>query len=783
MMKGRLMHLSRLLAILIIAVLNTSPLLSADNVLKSSPVFSGKEANNTIAVVKTYLAPRAIDGRVKIWAFFTDKDVFTQAEFDRLAATVALTDAARTRRAKMGLENITFADLPVNRAYINEIVALGGQLRRISRWLNAASFEMPLELIEAVNRLDFVARIRPVAGFYTEKEIPGDPRDILLKGGHPEYTLNYGISLGQLNQINVPPVHDLGYNGSGVIVAMFDTGYRKDHESFAAAFADGRVLAEYDFIFDDYETQNEAEDYPSQHNHGTYTWSALGGEFEGRLYGPAYGASFILAKTEDIRSETPVEEDNWAAAVEWADSIGASVISSSLSYSDWYTYGDYDGQTCVTSIAANLATSYGIVVSNSMGNSGPSLGTLGAPADAFEILSVGAVNSSGTIASFSSRGPTADGRIKPEVCAQGVSTYCASPSDPHVYTYVGGTSLSCPLIGGCAAVLFSARPSMTPQAVRLALMHTACQATSPNNTYGWGIANLRAALDWGAEIGADVTMGTVPLTISFIDSSYVPTTGWNWTFGDGDTSPDQDPVHIYTAPGVYDVSLSVTSDGWPLEASETRYIVALADTLIYSVDTVYAGQTAVVDINLTNTQELESLLIPFDFSSGMLITLDSASVAGLRTDGYSILTAGGSPGARKMALTLFGGTPLPVGSGPILRLFFKSDAYAFGSVQTEIDSVTVDNASLELEVFDFTYVPTVHSGMVVLRNVVRGDANHDGIINVGDPVFLVNHIFKSGEAPITIESGDANLDFIVDVGDAVYLINYIFRGGPPPNET
>ena len=217
------------------------------------------------------------------------------------------------------------------------------------------------------------------------------------------YNLNYGSSLAQMEQVNVPVLHDLGYNGTGIIVAMFDTGYRKDHEAFALAFSESRVLAEYDFIFDDFETQNEdGIDAFNQHDHGTYTWSTLGGAMDNRLYGPAYGASFILAKTEDVRSETQVEEDNWVAAMEWADSIGADVVSSSLAYSDWYSYSDFDGETAVTTIAANTATSLGIVVCNAMANSGPGYGTLHAPADAFEILSCGAVDVNGVIASFSS---------------------------------------------------------------------------------------------------------------------------------------------------------------------------------------------------------------------------------------------------------------------------------------------------------------------------------------------------------------------------------------------
>jgi len=286
-----------------------------------------------------------------------------------------------------------------------------------------------------------------------------------------------------------------------VIVCMMDTGYRKDHIAFASAFSDGRVLAERDFVFNDFNTQDEPADQPGQHNHGTYTWSALGGAADGSLYGPAYGSMFVLAKTEDIRSETQVEEDNWVAGMEWADSIGASVISSSLVYKDWYTYSNYDGDFCVTTSAADLAAQMGIIVCNANGNYGPSSGTLGAPADADSILACGAVDVNGTLASFSSRGPTADGRIKPEVCARGVTTSCASPTATTLFTTASGTSLSTPLIGGCAAVLLSAHPLWTPTQVREALMMTASQSGAPDNNYGWGIVDLLAALNYGGDPG------------------------------------------------------------------------------------------------------------------------------------------------------------------------------------------------------------------------------------------------------------------------------------------
>jgi PKD repeat protein len=314
-------------------------------------------------------------------------------------------------------------------------------------------------------------------------------------------------------------------------------------------------------------------------------------------------------------------------------------------------------------------------------------------------------------------------------------------------------------------------------------METASNANNPNNTYGWGIVNLVAALEWGAKINADVKFGTAPLTVSFIDDSYVPSTNWTWSFGDGDSSDVQDPVHVYNAPGIYNVSLTITSDGRPLTADMPNFIIALADTITYAHDSVYAGQQAVVDINVVNSQELQSLVIPFDYSTGMAVALDSFSIVGTRADGFVDIQVGGSQAQKKIAVLLQSvGTPLPPGSGTVMRLFFNTDPYAFGNWETAVDTVTVDGDSLKLVASAIDYVPVVNKGAVVIRDVIRGDANNNDTINVGDPVFLINHIFKEGPAPIVVEAGDANFDFIVDVGDAVYLINYIFKGGPPPND-
>jgi hypothetical protein len=287
---------------------------------------------------------------------------------------------------------------------------------------------------------------------------------------------------------------------------MFDTGFNKAH----SAVVNLKRVAEYDFVFGDSETANQANDISIQWDHGTGTWSVLGGYANGFLIGPAYNASFLLAKTEDDRSETPVEEDNWQHAVEWADSIGCDVISSSLGYSVFdspypaITYAMEDGKTTVVTKAAALAARRGIVVASAMGNSGPGVGSLTCPADADSILSVGAVDTTNTITNFSGRGPTADGRGKPEVVAQGLNTWWAVAGNVNSFGQASGTSLSTPLIGGAAAQVREAHPEWTVQQVRYALKLSADKAAAPDSqTYGWGQPNVVKAI-YGTILGGPV---------------------------------------------------------------------------------------------------------------------------------------------------------------------------------------------------------------------------------------------------------------------------------------
>ena len=446
----------------------------------------------------------------KVWVFFRDKGSDAAARM----GTVSLSPRARARRALRGdTRGVTLEDVPLMPSYVDAVAARVGHVRQQVAWLNAMSFEASATQVADVEALPFVARVDLVRGYRRRPEDdllgrasvdlgPAGP----VKRTHPAIpaalpalapALDYGPSAGQLTQIDVPAAHEMGLHGEGVMVAVFDTGFDTlFHEAFAAM----SIVDRHDFVNGDDDVANGRD--RGEGSHGTETLSVLGGWAPGHLIGPAFNATFLLAKTEDTSSETPVEEDNWAAAAQWAEARGADVISSSLGYLTYdpgfpsYTADDMNGQTAISTRAADLAGERGVVVVNSAGNAGASTlhNTLGAPADGRLVLTVGAVTSVGARASFSSVGPTVDGRTKPDVAAQGVAVIAAAPGTPSGYTSVSGTSFSCPLTAGVVALLLQARPTATVSEVENALRATASQAGRPDNLLGWGIVDAAKAV-------------------------------------------------------------------------------------------------------------------------------------------------------------------------------------------------------------------------------------------------------------------------------------------------
>ena len=427
----------------------------------------------------------------KVWIYFKDK-------IDN--KTVNITQKANDRRSRNNVESnkIGWNDIYVSSKYKNEITNLGFKIQNESRWLNAISIKCQKLDLQTISSLPFVKKIEPV--LLRKKKLPSIDNSYQRLNRIRNY--DYGGSEVQMDQINCIEAHNQGYYGQGARILYLDTGFDLTHESFDSL----NLIAQYDFINDDELTSNENEQEvdDAQDNHGTLCLSVLAGYKEGSLIGPAFKSEFLLAKTEIVADEIQAEEDNYVAGLEWGEVNGADISCSSLGYTDWYEYEDMDGNTAVTTIAVDIASSLGVLCVTSAGNSGSDeWNYIVAPADADSVISVGAVTNQGIIASFSSRGPTYDGRIKPEVCAMGVGTFCARSNTISEYRTASGTSLSAPLVGGAAAVIFSAHNSWSAMQIREALMSTALSSSNPDTNYGYGIINVLDAINYQNEMGLE----------------------------------------------------------------------------------------------------------------------------------------------------------------------------------------------------------------------------------------------------------------------------------------
>jgi len=379
-----------------------------------------------------------------------------------------------------------------------------------SRSLRAYSALVKPSQISEIEKLSCVKNIEPV-GIFKRPTIPTKTTTPLRKAlGN---TGDYGNSFDQLEQLNIPAVHALGYTGSGVRIAIIDAGFYKNHNTFQHILNDSRLIAERDFIFKDYNVQDETSSDTTkkgaQQSHGTSVWSLIGG-YEPDIYiGAAYNAEFLLAKSEYIGSETIVEENWYVEAVEWAEAKGADIISTSVSYrnfdnpEDDHSYEELDGKTTRAARAINWAFERGVLPVISAGNDAqifPQDGGILTPSDAIGALAVGAVDINGQLAGFSSHGPTIDNRTKPDLCALGVNNYVASANSIDSYINGSGTSYSAPLIAGASALLMEKYPNLTPIYIIQLLKTHASLTNSPSYRYGWGIPDVYSAITAGDSI-------------------------------------------------------------------------------------------------------------------------------------------------------------------------------------------------------------------------------------------------------------------------------------------
>jgi serine protease AprX len=451
------------------------------------------------------------DARLPVWLTFADKGERGVSDLmSRLAAAeAALAPRARARRLRAHVTPLVDErDLPVEPGYLAELERRGLAVVAVSRWLNRAAVRAPASRLAELAELPFVSRIAPVERVRRsldplgmgEPPIDRTPAPARRGQGAVPPTIDYARTRGVLEQMNVPAVHDSGYIGTGVLVCILDDGFKlhDTHEALQnVTIAPGR---ERDFVDGDLDVDN-----PESVGHGTWVMGCIAANLDGVYVGSGFGAEFALARTEVDATETPVEMLWWGMGAEWADSLGADLISSSLGYmtfdnpADSYSYSDLDGRTTDVSRAAEIAASKGILVVTAVGNEGnTSWHYLIAPSDVHtdSVIAVGAVDTNGVVASFSSYGPSAAGCTKPDLAARGVSVQLVSNSNPFGYTTLSGTSFATPLLAGLATCMLQARPSWTPVMISRALRETASRANDPDNRVGFGIPNGLAALRW-----------------------------------------------------------------------------------------------------------------------------------------------------------------------------------------------------------------------------------------------------------------------------------------------
>ncbi len=441
----------------------------------------------------------------KYFIYFEDKDikspeVLSKASDSFQKAKSQLTEKCIQRRLKTLNEDnlINYDDLLIKEDYIENLQSLGITILHKLNWFNAVSCRLTSEQLRLIKKLNFVDKIEKVKTIVIKKqpEFFSVAKDFLKS--NTTHSLDYGSSLTQLALSDVPEVHDKGIDGSGVIIGLLDSGFDwKEHE----AFKNVSVIAEHDFVYNDDNTADESDETQGQDSHGTFVFGIIGGFKEGQLIGSAYNARFLLAKTEDISSETTVEEDNYAAALEWMENYGVDVTTSSLGYSDLdtdpYTYENMDGKTTIVTKAAELAFQRGVVVINSAGNEGnKTFHYITAPADGFNVIAVGAVTRDNVLASFSGRGPSYDGRIKPDVLAQGVSVLGVQAGTTNDYYSSQGTSYSAPIVGGIAGLILSTYPFLPNTEVRRIMLESSDNYNNPDNNRGYGLLSAEKAISY-----------------------------------------------------------------------------------------------------------------------------------------------------------------------------------------------------------------------------------------------------------------------------------------------
>ncbi|WP_367771327.1 S8 family serine peptidase [Flavobacterium sp. WC2421] len=436
------------------------------------------------------------------WVYFNAK-ANSQSYYE--SPLLMLTQRALDRRTNQSIA-LDFMDIPMNKDFVSQVKLVSGiTVMAKSKWLNAIHVRGTQTAINSikdfafVDKVDFANKTLNLGAKTVKAEklakVTSVKEQSKTKRIKADYT--YGTSANQIQMVNGQLLHQQNFTGSGKIIAIMDAGYPGVDSAlpFQRLKDNNQILGGYNFV-------SRSENFYTGNSHGTSVLSTMGGYKENALVGSAPDASYYLFITEDTTSENPIEESLWVEAAEKADSLGVDVINTSLGYFEFdnstynHTYSEMNGTTAFMSRGAEIAFSRGMIVVTAAGNEGGTRNPyIAVPADAVSVLAVGAVNATEVRASFSSIGPSFDGRIKPDVMAQGVSTVLSDEFGNIITS--NGTSFSSPIMAGIIASFWQAFPNKTNKEIRQLILESADRFTNPTNQYGYGIPDFSLALNKG----------------------------------------------------------------------------------------------------------------------------------------------------------------------------------------------------------------------------------------------------------------------------------------------